>query len=139
MVHGQGSRSCICRWTYLEMRPLAHYTTTPWRHAAKAERPNRTVSDGARAALIQAALGEEWWTLALLFWIALYNGFMKRQEVCTPYWRRYGVDVEYKRYPFGLEKQIPLSANIASGAPQVRSEHQQWRCRYCVTCRHYGA
>ena len=43
-----------------EMRSLAHYTTVPWRHAAKAEKTNRTVSDGTRAALIQAALGEEW-------------------------------------------------------------------------------
>ena len=67
---------------------------------AKAERTNRTVSEGTRACLIQRALGEEWWTLELL-WIAMHNGVVRGQDGCSPYWRRYGVNVEYKQYPFG--------------------------------------
>ena len=50
-------------------RPLAHYTSIPWRHAARAERTNRTVPGGTRTALVQSALSEEWWALALKYWI----------------------------------------------------------------------
>ena len=43
-----------------ELRPLAHFTSIPWRHAARAENSNRKVSEGARSVLLQSGLSEAW-------------------------------------------------------------------------------
>ena len=47
-------------------RPLAHFVSIPWRHAPRAERSNRTVTEGARSVLIQSGLSEAWWPLAMM-------------------------------------------------------------------------
>ena len=40
------------------MRPLAHFTSIPWRHAPRAEKSNRTATDRTRTVLIQSGLNE---------------------------------------------------------------------------------
>ena len=66
-------------------RPLAHFTSIPWRHAARAEKTNRTVSEGARTVLIQSGLSEAWWPFAMLHWLAMWNGFVIGEDGMTPF------------------------------------------------------
>ena len=82
-------------------RPLAHFTSIPWRHAPRAEKSNRTVTEGARTVLIQSGLGEAWWPLAMLHWIAMWNGFVVGGDGRTPYHRRFSEHAPYRQYPFG--------------------------------------
>ena len=42
------------------IRPLAHFTSIPWRHAPRAERSNRSATGGATAVLMQSGLSEAW-------------------------------------------------------------------------------
>lgn len=106
------------------IRPLAHYTSVPWRHAPKAERTNRTTSDGTRAALIQSCLSESWWVLALLHWISQWNGFVIGKDGLPPYRRRHGEDAPHKQYPFGaLVLLHPHRPPPRIGEPQ----HSKWQ------------
>ena len=83
------------------LRPLAHFTSIPWRHAPKAEHSNRVATEGGRAGLIQAGLPESWWPLAITFWTSMFNGFMVGKDGFTPYWRRHGAAAPYRQFPFG--------------------------------------
>ncbi|CAK0824602.1 unnamed protein product, partial [Prorocentrum cordatum] len=83
------------------LQPLAHFTSAPWRHAPTAERTNRTASEGTRALLIQSGLEEAWRAMALLFWVAMWNGLMIGKDGVTPYLRRHGTPAPYKQYAFG--------------------------------------
>ena len=61
-----------------------------------------------------------------MFWIAMCNGFMKGQDGCTPYRRRYGVNVEYKQYPFGaLVLLHPAEPVVTIKEPK----HNKWHDR----------
>jgi len=83
------------------LRPLAHFTAVPWRHAPRAEHSNRVATEGARALLLQAGMPDAWWPLGVTFWTAMWNGFMTGQDGYTPYLRRHGVAAPYRQYPFG--------------------------------------
>ena len=87
--------------TIQRQRPLAHFTSIPWRHAPRAEKSNRTVTEGARTVLIQSGLNEAWWPLAMLHWIAMWNGFVVGEDGRTPYHRRFREHAPYRQYPFG--------------------------------------
>ena len=109
------------------LRPLAHFTSVPYRHAPKAERTNRTASEGTRAALIQSGLDESWWPLALLFWIAMWNGFVTGPDGMTPYFRRHNEKAPYKQYAFGaLVLYHPVRPIVQQGAePQHDKLHSR--------------
>ena len=102
------------------LRPLAHFTSVPWRHAPKAERTNRTCSEGTRAALIHSGLSEAWWPLALLFWVALWNGFMTGTDGMAPYTRRHHCATPYRQWHSNAPS-LPLWCRLHSwhrgGAP----------------------
>ena len=83
------------------LRPLAHFTSVPWRHAPRAERSNRTATEGTRCAVIQSGFNEAWWALALLYWVAMWNGFMIGKDGLTPYERRHETPAPYRQYAFG--------------------------------------
>ena len=84
-----------------QQRPLAHFVSVPWRHAARAERSNRTVEECTRAALAQCGAPSTWWPLAAPFWAAQFNGHMVGKSGHTPYFLMHGEDAGYKLYPFG--------------------------------------
>ena len=100
------------------LRPLAHFTSVPYRHAPRAERSNRTIADGTRTTLIQAGMSEAWWAVAMLHWIAIWNGFMLGADGMTPYLRRHGEKAAYRCYPFGalvlakLEPRAAIAENV---------------------------
>ncbi|CAK0884153.1 unnamed protein product [Prorocentrum cordatum] len=83
------------------LRPLAHFASAPWPRAPKAERTNRTASEGARALLIQSGLDEACWAMALLFWIAMWNGFIIVKGGMAPYFRMHGAPAPCKQCAFG--------------------------------------
>ena len=51
--------------------------------------------------MIQSGLNEAWWPLAMLHWIAMWNGFVVGEDGRTPYHRRFSEHAPYRQYPFG--------------------------------------
>lgn len=76
------------------LRPLSHFTSVPHRHQANgiAERSNRTVIEGGRCLLIQAALPTSEWTVACTFFATMRNVFYVDNDG-TKVWKEPNVPV----------------------------------------------
>ena len=54
------------------------------------------------------------------------NGFMKGADGCTPHWRRFGTNAEYKQYPFGALVLLHPSQPVVK---VKEPKHNKWHDR----------
>ncbi|CAK0892990.1 unnamed protein product, partial [Prorocentrum cordatum] len=96
------------------IRPFARFVSVPHRHASKAERTNRTASEGTRASLLQAGFPESWWAICMLYWVAMWNGHMKGRDGLAPYRCWHGEDAPSRMYPWGALVLVHLHKPISA-------------------------
>ena len=104
------------------LRPLAHYKSAPYRPQAngRAERYNRLMIEGTRCFLLQSGLGERWWPLAITLFCMNYNALFEGPYGLTRWRRRFGVEHEFRPYPFGVllilarKRQVRISTSRRS-------------------------
>ena len=85
------------------------------------------VTEGARTVLMQSGLSEAWWPFAMLQWIAMWNGFVVKEDGHTPYYRRFRQDAPYKQYPFGA--LVPFHPHRLIPQPGSDPVHEKMHTR----------
>eukprot|EP00959_Pyramimonas_sp_CCMP1952_P204565 4277460-Pyramimonas_sp.AAC.1 len=65
--------------------------------------------------------------MALLLWIAMWNGFMVGKDGATPYFRRHGAHAPHKQYAFGALVLFHLHRPAPQqGAKPQHDKLQSW-------------